>query len=812
MKATINELNLAPKAEDAKRPSGIDILGDVPWGTHFTYFYHTSEDLTKILVPYFKAGLENNEYCIWVTSEPLEVDEAKRALEKAVTNLQDYFGNGQIEIIPHTDWYLKGGYFDQERVLSGWVSKLEVALDNGFNGLRLTGNTFWLEKDNWRDFVEYERVVDSVIGNYKMIAICTYSLERCSPAEVIDIVSAHQFAVVEREGELEMIESSGHVEARKDLDKQLSFTKSVLETVDALVLVRDSRGAIKEFNRQGLEITGLDMDSVRGKQLSNMVPSEEAEELERLYIDLTSGNFPHKHENYLLTQDGERRLISWSCTVTQAQDGLIENVISTGIDITESRQNEAELARLASFPRLNPFPIFETDSSGKVTFVNPASKKLFPDLESSGASHPMLFDFDSLKEKIGKSKNKIFLRDVGIGNRTYQQAAYMVPESDSIRFYNADITERKKADQALRESEERLSRAQEIAHLGSWELDLVDNVLTWSDEVYRIFGLEPQQFAATYEAFLDAVHPDNRQAVDDAYSDSVREGKDGYEIEHRVVRKSTGEIRFVHEKCYNVRDESGQIIKSIGMIHDITERKKAEEQLEKTLKDLGRSNQELEQFAYIASHDLQEPLRMVASYLQLIEKRYKNQLDKDADDFINFAVDGSRRMQNMINGLLAYSRVGTKGKPFEATNCEEILGLAMANLQTAIEDSDAKITHDTLPTVKGDAAQLVQLFQNLIGNAINFRSDETPLIHISADEKGDEVVFSMRDNGVGFSQEYANRIFEIFERLHDKEHPGTGIGLAVCRRIVERHAGRIWAQSTPGKGSTFYFIIPKRGD
>ncbi|MEE8359163.1 MAG: ATP-binding protein [Candidatus Hydrothermarchaeales archaeon] len=249
---------------------------------------------------------------------------------------------------------------------------------------------------------------------------------------------------------------------------------------------------------------------------------------------------------------------------------------------------------------------------------------------------------------------------------------------------------------------------------------------------------------------------------------------------------------------------------SSEIIGSALERKWTEETLRKTTIELERSNKELEQFAYIASHDLQEPLRMVASYVQLIERKYKDKLDKDAEDFIAFAVDGATRMREMINDLLAYSRVGTKGKPFMMINSTTVLDHAISNLKAAIEENSAVITYDPLPTIMVDDLQLIQLFQNLIANAIKFRGDDPPNVHISANLKDEEWVFSVRDTGIGINPEYAERIFVIFQRLHGRgEYPGTGIGLAVCKRIVERHGGSIWIESEPEKGSTFYFTIPR---
>jgi light-regulated signal transduction histidine kinase (bacteriophytochrome) len=240
------------------------------------------------------------------------------------------------------------------------------------------------------------------------------------------------------------------------------------------------------------------------------------------------------------------------------------------------------------------------------------------------------------------------------------------------------------------------------------------------------------------------------------------------------------------------------------------ERRKAELRLEERARDLARSNADLEQFAYVASHDLQEPLRMVASYVQLIERRYNAKLDDSAREFIAFAVEGVTRMRCLIEDLLAYSRVGTRGRAPAPLDVGKVVATAQKNLERAIADSAAEITQDPLPQeVVADEGQLIQVFQNLIGNAVKFRRDEIPRVHIGARREGPDWVFSVRDNGIGIEREYFDRIFVIFQRLNPREiYPGTGIGLAITKKIIERHGGRIWVESTPGVGSTISFTIP----
>jgi PAS domain S-box-containing protein len=403
-----------------------------------------------------------------------------------------------------------------------------------------------------------------------------------------------------------------------------------------------------------------------------------------------------------------------------------------------------------------------------------------------------------------------------------------------------DITDRKIAEEGLRETRDYLENLIGYANAPIIVWDPTFRITRFNHAFERLTGLRAAEALGKQ---LDILFPEESM---DASLDHIRRALSGerWEAVEIPIQKTDGSVRTVLWNSANIYDKEGsKIVTTIAQGQDITERKIAEEELRKTRdeleervrertkelslaseelanraqelarksEDLARSNAELEQFAYVASHDLQEPLRMISSYVQLLSRRYSGRLDNDADEFIAYAVEGTKRMQQLINDLLAYSRVGTRGRPLEPTDFEQVFREAMANLLVAVEESDAIVTHDRLPTEMADEMQMVQLFQNLIGNAIKFKGHDSPRIHVSARSEGDEWIFSVQDNGIGIDPQFFDRIFTLFQRLHGRnEYPGTGIGLTVSKKIVERHGGRIWLESEPGRGTRFYFTIPRQ--
>jgi PAS domain S-box-containing protein len=408
---------------------------------------------------------------------------------------------------------------------------------------------------------------------------------------------------------------------------------------------------------------------------------------------------------------------------------------------------------------------------------------------------------------------------------------------------------------SLRESEERFrSLADNIPNL-AWMADADGWIFWYNKQWYDYTGTTLEEMQGW--GWRKVHHPEYVEKVTAEWSSRIKQG-----IQYDNVfplKGKDGNYRWFLTRVTPIRDEQGKIQRWFGTNTDITELKNAEDktqelleqlqvsseelnasneelqatteelkttneelqlqmdfeveakrELEEIASKLKISNKELEQFAYVASHDLQEPLRMVTSFTQLLERRYKDKLDVDADEYIGFIVEGSKRMKYLIDDLLEFSRLNTQNREFESVLLKITLEDVLRNLTATIKENNVQISHDPLPTILGDHSQINQLLQNLIANAIKFHGDERPKVHISAEESGNEWIISVNDKGIGIDPDHQEQIFRIFKRLHTREeYAGTGIGLAICKRIIDKHNGKIWVESELGKGSTFFFTIPK---
>ncbi len=368
-------------------------------------------------------------------------------------------------------------------------------------------------------------------------------------------------------------------------------------------------------------------------------------------------------------------------------------------------------------------------------------------------------------------------------------------------------TERKRAEVAVREALRYAENIVETVREPLVVLDIDLKILSANRSFYNTFKVTPDETIGNFIYDLGNQQwdiPRLRTLFEEILPISTQ--FDNFEVEHNfpiIGRK----IMLLNARRIYRKDIGMQMI--LLAIEDITERRQREEELKKLSEELARSNTDLRDFAYVASHDLKKPLQSIEGFAKLLARRYKGKLDAKADEFIEYIGSGVKRMQMFIKDLLEYSQVGAKEKKFKPTDCSGVVQKAVGNLQAAIEESNAVVTYDELPTVMVDTPQMISLLQNLIDNAIKFRGEEAPRIHISAERKGDEWVFSIRDNGIGIDPKDSERIFGMFQRLHGStDYPGTGIGLAICKKIIERHGGRVWLESEAGKGSTFYFTMP----
>jgi PAS domain S-box-containing protein len=383
----------------------------------------------------------------------------------------------------------------------------------------------------------------------------------------------------------------------------------------------------------------------------------------------------------------------------------------------------------------------------------------------------------------------------------------------------AVLNERKNVNAQLRESESSLAKAQQIAHLGNWDWNIGRDKVFCSQEICRIFGLEHQEPEMTYEIFLNCVHRDDREFVRESVNAALA-GTKPYNIDHRIVLPN-GNKRVVHEQAEVLYDDVGNPVRMVGTIQDITERKNSEQKLQSYAAELQRSNMELQDFANIASHDLQEPLRKVKVFSDRLLKEMDSNISQKGLEYLHRMQNAVDRMQSLISALLGYSRVTTRAQPFIPTDLSEVVREVLTDLEIRLEQTEGRVEIGTLPTIEADPSQMQQLFMNLIGNSLKFhRAGEKPVVEIMSQSLHDWppdgssgakefCQIMVKDNGIGFDEKHLDRIFKVFQRLHGRsEYEGSGIGLAICRKIVQRHGGHITAKSAPGNGCSFFVSLP----
>jgi PAS domain S-box-containing protein len=592
---------------------------------------------------------------------------------------------------------------------------------------------------------------------------------------------------------------------------------------DYAIIMLDPRGKVVSWNAGAERIKGYTSEQIIGQNFSCFFPPGDIkrgrpEEILRM----TAASGRHEEQVMRVRRDGSRFLGSVTFTALHDPAGNLRGFSEISRDLSESKESEK---RYRGLLEAAPDAMVVVNQGGEIVLLNVQAEKQFGYHRDELVGHkvkniiPEGFTERLIADDL-RSAEDALAQQIGTGIELYGrrkdgsdfpieimlsplESAEGILVTAAIR----DISARKGAEKHLAQMERRYRGLLEAAPDAMVVVNQGGEIVLLNVQAEKQFGYHRDELVGHKvkniipEGFAERLIADALRSPEDALTQQIGTG---IELYGRRKDGSDFPIEIMLSPL-----ESAEGILVTAAIRDITTRKKAEADLLQKVEELNRSNEELGQFAYVASHDLQEPLRMVASYTQLLSRRYKGKLDSDADEFIFFAMDGASRMQRLIQDLLAYSRVGTKGRDLLDTSSEEALEQAVINLRGAVEESGALVTHDPLPTVLADEMQLIQLFQNLVGNAIKYQSPGVPRVHISAAKNGGKKwIFAVQDNGLGIDSEYFGKIFGMFQRLHKREEfAGTGIGLAICKKIVERHGGNISVESQPGHGSTFRFDL-----
>lgn len=701
-----------------------------------------------------------------------------------------------------------------------------------------------IKNGNWKGELEHRTKVGSTI-----YILASATATRNALGEVDGYVSVAQDITRKKQVENELALLNKELEQRvaersKELVKSEAFNRGVLDSLSAHVAVVDASGKVVAVNeawnkfsiengestlqRTGVgsnyffvcEKASLNGDAVAGEALNGL-------------RNVMDGTIQHFEMEYPCHSPTEKK---WFNMRALRFKNDLPMVVLTHQDISERREAEIKIMesedRFRSLYENSGEGILLTDARGNILSANPTACKLFgrSEAEICKVGRDGLVDLNDPRIALGLEERArtgkmhgewTFIRKDGTKFQGDNTSTVFINARGEVRasVFIRDVTERKRAEEELKASEARLADAQEVAKVGSWETDLSSQKVYWSKETYRIFELSPSDFQASHPEFLNYVHPEDRSLVDNAFTESFNTAS-VCSVRHRILTPG-GQIKFLEERWRIVRNEIGQPIRAAGTCQDITERKKIEDEikqfnkaLEETIslrtQELQNVNKELEAFSYSVSHDLRAPLRSIDGYAHILQEDYNDKLDDEGRRVISVITRNATRMGQLIDDMLAFSKYGRMEMSVATISMKEVVETILNELVANENDRVIHIHVGNLHNSQGDVDMLRQVWINYITNALKFTSKvREAQISITSYLSNDEVCYSIRDNGAGFNNQYAPKLFGVFQRLHKQsEFEGTGVGLATCKRIVERHGGRVWAEGEPGQGATFYFSIP----
>lgn len=628
-----------------------------------------------------------------------------------------------------------------------------------------------------------------------------------------------------------LVSGSEWIEHEKNLKGVIHRLRKIMNSSLDVICSIDERGRFRKVSAAAKTIWGYDPQELIGTYFIKYVYPEDIPSSKEATREIKRGVEMRNFENRFVKKDGTLVPLVWSAKWDEGDRRFYSIARDAAEKIAGIAALKASEEKYKVLFYNNPFPmwIYEVETYAFLE-VNEAAithygytRDEFLKMTIKDIRPP-----EEVKKLIANDKNtnedKIPIKGYWIHQKKNKEIIYVEITAHFLQFEGKktklilanDRTEQVLAQKELMKSNERYSFLSKATFDAIWDWDIKADTIQWNDGVRTMFNYTDDEEVSESTWWQNNLHPDDKERVLENLDYHIFQHIPHWQDEYRF-KCADGSYKYILDRGFTVYDENKKPVRMIGAMQDLTDRKANElvlqqlnSSLQKRASELAESNAELERFAYVASHDLQEPLRMVTSFLQLLEKRYKEKLDQKAHEYIEFAVDGAERMKQLILDLLEYSRVNTTQNEKEEVDLNIIINDLKFTYSNTLLETGGSIITDELPVIKGSKTQLMQVFQNLIGNAIKYRSIEPPSIHVTWKDADKFYEFAVADNGIGINPRFFHKIFIIFQRLHNREHySGTGIGLAICKKIIEKHSGKIWVESESGKGSTFYFTLPK---
>jgi PAS domain S-box-containing protein len=826
------------------RKSGIEALGSIPWGTHFCHFYQTKRDFVELLTSYFKAGLENNEYCVWVISNPFNVEKVMSSLKKAVSDFDDHLARKNFEILPITEGYLKEGKFKPKQIVEGWIQRLNTALEKGYDGMRIHGNESWLEQEDWSRYQEYEKVLTSDVRNYRMIMLCTYPLSKSDASTFLDVAHVHGRVVSTRQGEREVLQEAelgqmenelkqkakeletrveqrtqelektiatleSEIAERKRIEAQLftekELSNEILDSIPGLVGLFDENMKFVRWNKAFEIASGYSPEEIRSLHgVESFYDNEQDKQVTRRILKEMFNKGFGSAEVSPLMKDGSPITLFFNGRRIEYEGKTC--LLCIGVDISERKQVETQVIREKELSNeiIDSIPGVFMVLDENFRFV-----RWNKDVELLTGSHakeiPYLQAIDDFYSDANEKKLlQGLLEEAFEKGASHAEVCLHTPEGRIAFFYfnvrqihyegkrcvictAIDISNRKHAEERLRQSEILLAEAEQLAHVGSWSLDLRTETVTWSEELYQIFGVNPSQFDHTLETVIGFSHPDDKNFIEDVVTEAVKTHKP-YSFHYRMLRPN-GEERILHVSGAVMTDDQQNPIRLYGAVQDVTEAKKAEEAQQQSYNQIRSLTSHLqnireEERTHVAREIHDElgqkltvlKLDVLSLHKTLSNDRAATQKLEDIIDLLDSTMQSVRKISTQLRPTLL-----------------DDLGLAAA-MEWHLEEFEKRSGITTRFHQPPDELQfddvvktaLFRIFQEALTNVA--RHSEATEVKVKLAEDKDQLVLLIQDNGKGFNKQ--------------KAVSGKTLGILGMK---ERAASRGWQfdiQSDPGRGTT----------